>query len=614
MRSKELKKKYRNSKKRVWYNNLFMLILVHRAAPGLIMLKITAEILGAISHFFMVSYLFAYVINALQEGGKISVILITLGWISGLNVLSVTVRQIEGWYTSLKTPQVNAYIQNLLQEKAATVDIGCFESSEFYNHYVKAMDEATKRTWRVLDNQLALLNAVVHVGSTGILIFTIHPIFLVLSFLPLLYTSIFGKKRNRIQYEKEMHSKEVGRQKDYVRRTFYLKEYSKEMRLTGISGVMMGRMQSSVKELKEISRQYGYRIMWLNYLFTLVADIVVFYGTVLLASLKTLVTREILLGDCFAVINAVEGIAYGLSEVGMVMLRIEECSLYIENLRGFLEYKVQIAEEEDAPVALSVESLELQHVGFRYEGQEKQVLQDVNLRIHRGDKIAIVGHNGAGKSTLIKLLLRLYDVTEGAILYNGRDIRTYRLSTYRNLYGTVFQDYQLFATTVAENVLLRASDGQKDRECVELALKNSGMAERIGSLAEGVDSNVTREFDKQGAVFSGGEAQKLSIARVFAVANEIVILDEPTSALDPIAEQEMYQHMFEACIGKTVIFISHRLSSAAMADRIYVFEKGRIVEEGTHRELLNKDGIYADMWHKQADIYTEYEEGGEVEV
>ncbi|MBQ8188159.1 MAG: ABC transporter ATP-binding protein [Lachnospiraceae bacterium] len=578
------------------------------------MLKITAEILGAISHFFMVSYLFAYVINALQEGGKISVILITLGWISGLNVLSVTVRQIEGWYTSLKTPQVNAYIQNLLQEKAATVDIGCFESSEFYNHYVKAMDEATKRTWRVLDNQLALLNAVVHVGSTGILIFTIHPIFLVLSFLPLLYTSIFGKKRNRIQYEKEMHSKEVGRQKDYVRRTFYLKEYSKEMRLTGISGVMMGRMQSSVKELKEISRQYGYRIMWLNYLFTLVADIVVFYGTVLLASLKTLVTREILLGDCFAVINAVEGIAYGLSEVGMVMLRIEECSLYIENLRGFLEYKVQIAEEEDAPVALSVESLELQHVGFRYEGQEKQVLQDVNLRIHRGDKIAIVGHNGAGKSTLIKLLLRLYDVTEGAILYNGRDIRTYRLSTYRNLYGTVFQDYQLFATTVAENVLLRASDGQKDRECVELALKNSGMAERIGSLAEGVDSNVTREFDKQGAVFSGGEAQKLSIARVFAVANEIVILDEPTSALDPIAEQEMYQHMFEACIGKTVIFISHRLSSAAMADRIYVFEKGRIVEEGTHRELLNKDGIYADMWHKQADIYTEYEEGGEVEV
>lgn len=171
------------------------------------------------------------------------------------------------------------------------------------------------------------------------------------------------------------------------------------------------------------------------------------------------------------------------------------------------------------------------------------------------------------------------------------------------MFGTVFQDYQLFAISVAENVMLRGNITPSDKEAVKAALFKAGIYDKIMSLSNGVDSVVTKEFDSDGAVFSGGEAQKISIARIFAGSHEIVIMDEPTSALDPIAEEEMYRNMFDACAGKTVIFISHRLSSATMADRIYMFENGRIIEQGTHEELLMLNAGYARMWHKQADTY-----------
>ena len=186
-------------------------------------------------------------------------------------------------------------------------------------------------------------------------------------------------------------------------------------------------------------------------------------------------------------------------------------------------------------------------------------------------------------------------------------MREYSLSSYRNLFGTVFQDYRLFSASVAENVLLHDCVSEDDRAAVEESLRQSGMAEKTLSLPHGIDTTVTREFDKEGAVFSGGEAQKIAIARIFARRPPIVILDEPSSALDPIAEDTMYRNMFAACEGRAVIYISHRLSGAVSADRVYLFEHGQIVEEGTHAELLLKNGKYADMWKKQAEKYQETE-------
>ena len=601
-------KKKRIDWKRTFKNNGYMLGLIIKACPGVPILALISTVLGSAHSFLLNTYLYQYALNALQEGKELKIILITLGCMFGYSILYMLFRSISSCYFELKYPKVEAYIQNLLQKKAVEVDLACFESSAFYDTYVKATSEATNRAYTVMNNILDVIWITIEVVAVGTLIITIDPIFLILAFLPFLCTLLIGKKRNRLKYDYNMRNKEVARQRDYVRRTFYLNDFSKEMRLTEMWKVMYKRMHSSISEMKEIVNKYGYKMMFFRYLFDFIFDVVVHSGTIVLAAFKTLVAKNMLLGDCFVVINSISNIAGSVNYMGDVFFKLDENSLYVDNLRDFLEYEVHIAEDENAAVVPSFQKLELKNMTFGYEGQENPALSNVNLTVSVGEKIAIVGHNGAGKTTLIKLLQRLYDPSEGEILINGENIKNYRLSSYRNLFGTVFQDYRLFATTVAENVMLRGDITDEDRAAVKDALTRTGIYDKVEALSNGVDSNVTREFDNEGAMFSGGEAQKISIARIFAGNQEIVIMDEPTSALDPIAEQEMYRNMFEACAGKTVIFISHRLSSATMADRVYMFENGEIIEQGTHSELLAMNAKYADMWHKQADTYADAEE------
>ena len=608
MKKETKEKKKRINWKRTFQNNSYMLGLIIKACPGVPILALISTVLGSVHSFLLNTYLYQYALNALQEGKELRIILITLGCMFGYSVLYMLFGSISSYYFELKYPKVEAYIQDLLQKKAVEVDLACFESSAFYDTYVKATGEATNRAYTVMNNILDVIWITINVVAVGTLIITIDPIFLLLAFLPFLCTLLIGKKRNRLKYDYNMRNKEVARQRDYVRRTFYLNDFSKEMRLTEMWKVMYKRMHSSISEMKEIVNKYGYKMMFFRYLFDFVFDVVVDSGSIVLAAYKTLVTKSMLLGDCFVVINSISNIAGSVNYMGDVFFKLDENSLYVDNLRDFLEYEVHIAEDESAPAVSSFEKLELKNMTFGYEGQTTPALSNVNLTVNVGEKIAIVGHNGAGKTTLIKLLQRLYDPSEGEILLNGENIKNYRLSSYRNLFGTVFQDYRLFATTVAENVMLRGDITDEDRAIVKEALERSGIYSKIESLSNGVDSNVTREFDNEGAMFSGGEAQKISIARIFAGNQEIVIMDEPTSALDPIAEQEMYRNMFEACEGKTVIFISHRLSSATMADRVYMFENGEIIEQGTHSELLAMNAKYADMWHKQADTYADAEE------
>lgn len=607
-----MKKEEKNKKinwKRTIKNNGYMLGLLIKACPGVLIMALISTVLGAIYSFLQYTYLYQYALNALQEGKELKTILITLGLMLVYSIIHMTFSNVESRYLELKQPKVEAYIQNLLQKKAAEIDLSCFESSAFYDTYVKAVGEATNRAYTVMWNILDIIWVVINAAATGALIFAIDPLFLIFAFLPFFCTLLVGKKRNRVRYDYDMRNKEMGRQRDYVRRTFYLSDFSKEMRLTQMWKVMYKRMNSCIVEMKEIVKEYGPKLMFFMYLFTFVSDVIVYSGTIVIAAFKTLVKKNMLLGDCFVVINSISNIAGNIRYIGDVIFKLDENSLYIDNLRDFLEYEVNIAEDENARKTSDFEKLELKNMSFSYEGQTTPALSDVNLTVNAGERVAIVGHNGAGKTTLVKLLQRLYDPSEGEILLNGENIKNYRLSSYRSLFGTVFQDYKLFATTVAENVMLRGNITDKDREAVKDALERAGIYEKIKALPNGIDSNVTREFDKEGAMFSGGEAQKISIARLFAGNQEIIIMDEPTSALDPIAEQEMYSNMFEACKGKTVIFISHRLSSATMADRIYMFENGEIIEHGTHSELLAADGKYADMWHKQADTYADTEGG-----
>lgn len=606
--TKEKTKKNKINWRRTWQNNLYMLRFIREVCPALLVFSIIGAVIDALSSFLLGTYLYSYALSGLQAGRSVRDILIGVGLMLIFAVACQIFFRLSSRYHMSHAPLVDAHIQKLLQKKAVEVELSCFERPDFYDTYIKATGETSDRAFTVMNHFSNLIYMIVYVGATVTLILTISPIFLLLACLPLLATALIGRRRNRIRYDYNMRKKEIDRQKDYVRRTFYLSDFAKEMRMGEMWQVMFRRMHDSVEEMKGVVKQYGYKNMFFRYLFDLLFDVVVYLSSILLAAYRTLVTKTMLLGDCFVIINSLVDLSHRLNYAGDTILRLDENSLYIDNLRAFLEYEVQIPEVADAPAPDGFASLSLHDVRFTYEGQERPALDGISLTVRRGERIALVGHNGAGKSTLIKLLLRFYDPTEGTVRVNGEDIRTYRLSAYRALYGTVFQDYRLFAASVAENVAGHGALTEEDRAAVRAAIERAGMADKISTLPCGIDTNVTREFDKEGAQFSGGEAQKLAIARIFAASPEIVLLDEPTSALDPIAEQEMYRNMFEAAKGKTVIFISHRLSSAVTADRVYLFEQGRIIEQGSHRELLAKDGKYADMWHKQADTYLDGEE------
>ena len=281
-----------------------------------------------------------------------------------------------------------------------------------------------------------------------------------------------------------------------------------------------------------------------------------------------------------------------------------ETSLYIQKIRDFLAYEPKIVSEGDAVPTTSAKELDLQGVGFSYKPDLPAVLQDINLNIKPGEKIALVGYNGAGKTTLVKLLMRLYDCSEGHILADGVDVKNYDVEAYRDSIGTVFQDFEIFAGTVKENVILNVGSKADDAR-VKNALTDSGLWKKVDSLPMKWDTPLTHEFSENGVDLSGGEQQKLAISRVFYQNASLMILDEPSSALDPIAEYQLNHAMLEATKDKTVIFISHRLSTTRLADRIFMLEEGRIVEEGSHESLLGKGGKYAEMWKAQAGAYIE---------
>ena len=246
--------------------------------------------------------------------------------------------------------------------------------------------------------------------------------------------------------------------------------------------------------------------------------------------------------------------------------------------------------------------IEFEHVSFRYPGEKEYALKDLSIKFRIGEKMAIVGRNGSGKTTMIKLLCRLYEPTEGRILLNGVDIRKFQEQEYRRLFSVVFQDFKLFDLELGENV---AGSEHYDRKKVGDCLKKAGYSLNQKKMAKGLDTYLYKGYDESGVEISGGEAQKIAIARALYKQSSFILLDEPTAALDPLAENEIYQS-FDAIVGtKTAIYISHRLSSCKFCNDIIVFDQGKLIQRGSHEQLLkDTDGRYFEMWNAQAQYYT----------
>lgn len=289
---------------------------------------------------------------------------------------------------------------------------------------------------------------------------------------------------------------------------------------------------------------------------------------------------------------------------------LKDCAYAAEEIRQFLEMPDVFHHGEGAPIPRQTCSIQFDHVDFRYPEAEQNTLNDLNFTIRKGEKAAIVGANGAGKTTLVKLLCGLYAPTGGRILVDGRDIREYNIEEYYSLYSAVFQDIYLMPTTIARNVALREESGI-DRDRLRRALKLADLEKKVESLEERENTLLLKGVQEKGIELSGGEKQKLALARALYKDGKIIVLDEPTAALDPIAESEIYEKYAEMTSGRTAVFISHRLASTRFCDTILVLEEGRIVERGNHEQLMELGGKYSAMYEIQSHYYREGAENGQ---
>lgn len=306
-------------------------------------------------------------------------------------------------------------------------------------------------------------------------------------------------------------------------------------------------------------------------------------------------------------IGLVETFSIATSDMFGELVWMNMNKMQMDDFRTFMDWKEDEpdAEKNEGTITdIDLDSYEFvfENVSFKYPGHEKYVLKDLNLTIKAGMKLAIVGINGAGKTTLTKLLMRLYEPTEGRILLNGIDVKMYDRAAYYKIFAPVFQNIEVFAFPIWENVSMRERE-DTDMDLVNTALEHSGLDEKIKKYEKGVETQLLKIFDKEGIDLSGGERQRLAMARALYQDRGVIVLDEPTAALDALAEDRMYQEFNKMVEGKTSIFISHRLSSTRFCDRIILFEDGTVAESGTHDELMDKDGKYAQMYHVQAQYY-----------
>ena len=592
-------------------NNLYLLRLASKASRKRVVWEFVNEACGYVSWVTAI-VLLQYLVDGVEQKWDFKIV---AAIVLGSALLLFLCGGVERYCEKIAFPVGNQVLYENLHlkmfEKALDVELACYENPEFYNQYTKAASQIKGKAFSVINMIPELFVSMIAMMFLMIKIVSIDAFSVCFALIPIFSTYILGKRINCLKYDLYQESVEAERKRSYVSRTVYLRDYAKEIRLSNIFDVLMRYFRDAMQEIYDLYKKYGLKIELIAGLQGLFTQIIIFVGSIVYAAVRFLYFKDITAGEFVVLISIIDSLAVMIRGNSNTISKIHDNSLYIENVKSFLEYEPEISESQPglAPTGEPL-SLRFKNVSFSYFGQDKPVLKSISMHIEEKEKIALVGHNGAGKSTLVKLLMRLYDVTEGEIALNGHNIKEYAVRDYRELFATVFQDFKLLSASVAENVLMREvidEQGEippEDREKVIAALKNSGVYERIMQLEKGIETTLSREFDEKGAVLSGGEGQKVAIARVFAQDSRIAILDEPSSALDPIAEYQMYDAMLKACEDKAVVFISHRLSSAVLADRIYMLENGRIVEEGSHEELMKRNGKYAEMFRMQAENYA----------
>ncbi len=541
-----------------------------------------------------------YIIDVVESGENLERIWIGVGAIAAILVVSHLLSWLyTEFYWNIAKEKLSAGLSKKLYEKAREIDLQEYDNPDFYNDFILNIESSTESIQYLLGNVKAYFTELVLFFTIGAVIFTIDPVCLLIIVVTVVIFLPLSRIISNLRVGRRKDNAELHHRSDYFQRIFYLQDYTKEVRMNNISPLLIDRYNEAADAVIENQNKYWKKLSFFSWLQETGMDVLgLMFVLPAYLGYCVLVKHSMGAGDFVATFNGAYQIAASINILTIWAVTVfSERGKIIEKYREFLACEPKIKGGTETASCDKPETIEIRNLSFTYPGSDHPVLKNINLTIKPYEKIALVGYNGAGKTTLTNLLLRLYEPTEGGIYIGGKNIKDVTLESHKDRFSAVFQDFQTYACTIGENVAL---DVDPDEGRVIQALKHSGFSK---PLKNGVDTEILREFDDNGTMLSGGESQKMAVARAFYKDCPYAILDEPSANLDPIAEYELNKTMLEAAEHKTVIFISHRLSTTVGADQIYVMADGEIIESGSHAELMEKNGTYAYMFNLQAEKY-----------
>ena len=570
------------------------------------LIKPIGDIVGTLLNSYAPKYVLSFIEDDLPFNTIIMYTVIICLIMMILDVISTTC------YNSFEFEyrKTEGYVEKKRMDKLFHTDFKNMESPDFLDYAQRAKTALNRgkgfhgvlyqsRNF-IAQGTLMILSAAL-IGIQNLLMMII---FIVISF-GIVKISSFFTKRDKIKFSDAMAP--TWRKMNYLESTTKNFDFAKDIRLFNMSNAFFNQLSGVNETYKELNRKHHNRmVLWeVSLGSVLIVQKILMYTWLV----YNVVTGAYQISDFVLYVGLVSTFHASVGYVNWIYSDMITNSLMINDYRNFVDWKEdrETADEKDGHITeINLDKFEFrfENVSFKYPGHDNYVLKNVNLTIKNGAKLAVVGVNGAGKTTFIKLMMKLYEPSEGRILLNDVDIKEYNREEYFKLFSPVFQNVECFAMPIYQNISF-AEEDKTDMNKINEVLEQSGLSEKINSYEKGIHTNLLKIFDKEGIDLSGGEKQRLAMASALYKDGKVVILDEPTAALDALAEDRMYREFENMIYGKTAVFISHRLGSTRFCDKIAMFEDGTIVEEGTHEELMAKNGKYAYMFGIQSQYYDE---------
>lgn len=596
-----MKSKIANNLTTILKNNTFILGIAWKISKLRFLIKVIVTIISAIlptANILLVRYIISALENDAERSGAVLQQIIIV--IIGLSVAMLIPKIFSAFNTALIEPilasRINNYMNTVFFDKAKEFEYKNFEDPIFYDKYTRALKQSESMPHTVFNSFFQLLGSIIGLFALSALIISMDWIVILFAVFAVAVNFVQSIISSKLNFQTSQTLTPISRRQNYIKRVLYNAAFAKDVKCNDVIGTGKKHYFEAFGELLKVLKKYGWKVVTISIIVALLTAIsstgmMVYLFIGVWTSLYTIAEFSALMSSA----GQFEG---NLNSFFGTINNFYKNSLEIDNLKFVYFYKKKPSEGDLELDSKNPIKIEIKNLSFKYPNSEKYALKDVSFNIIPREKVALVGMNGSGKTTLIKLILGLYEPESGEILINGKNINQYKPEEIQKNVGVVFQDNNVFAYSAKENI---AFEEDLQDSAIDV-LQKLGMYSGIMSLPKGVETPLSKEFDENGILLSGGEIQKICIARALNKKTGLYIFDEPSSALDPMAEHKMNALFYEAT-DMTTIFISHRLATAVMADKILLMNNGELVEQGTHKELIKSKGIYNELFSMQSEKY-----------